>query len=122
MPYAEEPDEADKIIVKIQSLGQSHAVYPYAVEIKQKADAVRNAINLYKEAIRSEKAAEAELEIAKTDLACQYEHNYLDARKKLGDVEAERLFPSLTSQKKDASSDDSGAQTNAAQQTEAKVQ
>jgi hypothetical protein len=101
MPYADEPNEADAIAAKIESLGATHQLYPFAAKIKAKTAPVRTAINAHKETIRKQKLAEAEVEIAKMDVVRAYEINYLDSRKELGTVAAERLFPQLASREKD---------------------
>lgn len=106
MPYAEEPNAADTIALKIENLVNNHPVYAMAATIRQAANAVRKAIELHKETIRKEKAAEAELEIAKADTIRAYEVNYLDARRKLGSTNADRLFPALRTSRKDDSADE----------------
>ncbi len=45
--------------------------------------------------IKQVKTCEAEEDIAQAALRRQYENNYLDARKQLGKIRAERLFPKL---------------------------
>lgn len=106
MPYADEPNAADAIAAKIESLGNNHPIYPMAATLRQTAEAVRKAIEVHKDAIRNEKAAEAELEIAKADTIRAYEVNYLDARIKLGSNNANRLFPALRTSRKDDSTDE----------------
>jgi hypothetical protein len=101
MPYANEPNEADAMAAKIESLGATHQLYPFAAAIKAKTAPVRTAIDAHKETIRKQKLAEAEVEIAKMDAVRAYEINYLDARKQLGVIAAERLFPQLSVGEKD---------------------
>lgn len=97
MSYVDEPNEADGIATKIESLGATHQLYLFAAAIRAKTVIVRKEIEAHKEAIRNQKMAEAELDIAKMSVIRAYEINYLDARKKLGVRIAERLFPQLSS-------------------------
>jgi hypothetical protein len=101
MPYAEEPKEAERIAATIESLGQSHPIYPFAKEIRAKISAVNNAIDTYKLTLTSLTRAEVEEETAKASLRQQYEFNYLDSRKELGALLAERIFPSLSAHVKE---------------------
>ena len=110
MSYADEPNAADSIAVKIENLVNNHPIYAMAATLRQAADAVRKAIELHKDAIRKEKLAEAELEIAKADTIRAYEVNYLDARLKLGSSNADRLFPTLRTSRKDDSADETSSE------------
>jgi hypothetical protein len=101
MPYTDEPNEAEKIAVRIEGFGNSHTLYPLAAALREKIAIVRERIETYNVAIRAGKSLEAELEIAKEALIRQYEYNYLDARRTLGTVSAEKLFPLLSSRAKD---------------------
>lgn len=100
LPYVDEPNVADGTATMIESLGATHQLYSFAAAIRAKTANVRNAIEAHKETIRKQKAAEAEIEITKMDVVRAYEVNYLDARKQLGAVAAERLFPQLASREK----------------------
>jgi len=100
LPYADEPNVADGIATKIESLGNTHQLYPFAALIRANTAAVRKAIEAHKETIRKQKVAEAEAEIAKMTAVRAYEVNYLDVRKQLGVIAAERLFPQLASRDK----------------------
>lgn len=110
MSYADEPNAADSIAMKIEKLVNNHPVYAMAATIRQAAEAVRQAITLHKDAIRKEKLAEAELEIAKADTIRAYEVNYLDARRKLGAASANRLFPALRTSRRDDSIDETDSE------------
>lgn len=96
MPYAEEPAEIEKIVIRIENLGAEHPLFPLAAELREKITKCQTAITNHYEAIRQQKRAEAEEEIAQAKLRQIYENNYLDARKEFGKVNAEQLFP-LTS-------------------------
>ena len=95
IPYVDEPNVADGLATKIESLGNTHSLYPLAAEIRIHTAKVRTGIEAHKERIRLQKAAEAEVEIAKMDAVRGYEVAYLDSRKSLGAEGAERLFPRL---------------------------
>lgn len=94
----EEPDEIDKLTIRIENLGSDHPLFPHAAILKEKANAVRNAIKAYNEAVTLQKSAEAEEEIAQASLRREYENNYLDARGQFGKAKAEMLFPFITYQ------------------------
>lgn len=108
MPYKDEPNEVEKIAVKIESLGNAHQLYPLAALLRASVAKVRTAIEAHKTAIRESGATAAELEISKADAVRAYEANYLDARKTLGRANAERLFPSLSA----ANNGDTGTGTD----------
>ncbi len=97
MPYTEEPTEVEKIAIRLESLGAAHPLYPLAAELREKVTRCQTAITNYYEAIRQQKRAEAEEEIAAAKLRQIYEINYLDARKEFGKVNAEQLFPQMSS-------------------------
>jgi hypothetical protein len=54
------------------------------------------AANDFRAAVRAEKDAEAEEEIAQAGLRLEYERCYLRARERFGRSGAEQLFPQLT--------------------------
>lgn len=112
LPYQDEPNVADTLAVKIEKLGNTHELYPMADAIRKATANVRKAIEVHKEAIRNEKSAEAEVEIAKAGLIRAYEVNYLEARKKSGSAKADRLFPALSSRVKEEDTGESPAETN----------
>lgn len=99
LPFAKEVNEVDQIVVRIENLGEEHELYPLAAGIKEKAVTCTNAIQAVENAIREIKIAEAEVDIAKEALIRKYESNYLDARKKYGRRTADKLFPSIYSNK-----------------------
>jgi hypothetical protein len=98
-PIASEPDEVEKIKIRIEELGDTHTLYPLAAILQERIDASRQAITALNDSIRAQKMAEAEEEITQGKLRQQYENNYLDARKKLGRQTAEMLFPKTSSRK-----------------------
>ena len=95
LPLNDEPNNVDALATKLELLGPDHDLAPHAAKLRAGAQAVRNALNLHGEAIRSQKSAEAEEEIAKSTLRRKYEANYLDGRKLWGRTFADRLFPDL---------------------------
>jgi hypothetical protein len=114
MSYAKEPGEAERIVATIDTLGNSHPLYPLAAQLRTDIAGVNTAIEAYKKAVSELTVAEAGEEAAKAELRQQYEFNYLDARKELGAIIAERIFPILTSHVKDTGSNVTDPKTNAA--------
>ncbi|MBN2090035.1 hypothetical protein JW964_10485 [candidate division KSB1 bacterium] len=100
MPYAEEPAEVEKIVIRIENLSADHPLYPLAAELREKITKCQTAITNHHEAIRQHKRVEAEEEIAQAKLRQVYENNYLDARKEFGKVNVEQLFPQTGSNTK----------------------
>ncbi|HEX3010211.1 MAG TPA: hypothetical protein VHO90_21620 [Bacteroidales bacterium] len=109
MRYPDEPNEADKVAARIENLGNAHELYPLAATIRTSTASVRTALNAYEEAIRLEKAADAEVEIKKLAVVRTYEGNYLDARKNHGKENAERLFPKLSIKKEEEGTEETPA-------------
>jgi hypothetical protein len=97
LPFLREINEAGKMVVRIESLGTEHPIYPMAGQMQSAIDNTSAAIEAHTAAIRNVKMAEAEVEIAREELIRQYEINYLDARKKYGRITAEKLFPKASS-------------------------
>ncbi len=97
LPFAVEVTEVDKIILRLESLGGEHHMNAFVSKLRTKKDVVKSALTTLSTAIREEKMAEAEVEIAKTALVRQYEYNYLDARHKYGRYNADKLFPKIYS-------------------------
>jgi hypothetical protein len=92
-PRLEEPNLVEQIAIRFESLSSDHLLAGIAADLREKIDASRSKITLYQDAIRAHKMAEADEEIAQLNVRRQYEANYLNARKDLGRVLAERLFP-----------------------------
>jgi hypothetical protein len=93
LPYPAEISEANKLVLRLESLGAEHSLNPSVANLNAKIDAAANALTAQSTTIRDEKMAEAEVDIAKEALVRQYELNYLDARRKYGKTTAEKLFP-----------------------------
>ncbi len=100
LPLKDEPDNVDALAKKLELLGPDHNLAPHAAKLRAGAQAVRDAIKLHNDAIRVQKSAEAEEDIAKSALRRKYEANYLDGRKLWGRVFADRLFPDLRAPKR----------------------
>jgi hypothetical protein len=92
---AKAPDVVEQLALRLESLGEQHPLRSLAADLRAKTMVAREMQAAYLEGIRSQKAAEAEEEIAQANLRRQYEVNYLEARKALGRTVAERLFPRL---------------------------
>lgn len=95
MNMQQEPDTVEMLAVRLEKLGKEHGLFPLAKDLRDKVAASRKAIKAYDDSIKQVKLAENEEEMAKATLRRQYENNYLDARKQLGKMRAERLFPKL---------------------------
>ncbi len=103
LPRADEPDAVDALAKKLELLGTGHDLAPHSAKLREAAQTVREALNAHRDAIRTQKGAEAEEDIAKSALRRKYEANYLDARKQWGRVLADRLFPNLYPSKRSGS-------------------
>ena len=95
MNLQEEPDTVERLAMRLEDL--EHTLYSLAKELRTQVAASRKAIRAYEEMIKQVKMGEADEEIAQATLRRQYENNYLDARKQLGKMRAERLFPKFNS-------------------------
>ena len=95
MNLQDEPDTVERLALRIENLGKEHPLYPLAAELRNQVAASRKAIKAYEDVIKQLENCEADEEIAQATLRRQYENNYLDARKQLGKIRAERLFPKL---------------------------
>ena len=85
----------ERLAMRLEDLGKEHALYPMAAELRQQITVSRKTMKAYDDVLQQIKTCEAEEEIARGTLRRQYESNYLDARKQLGKMRAERLFPKL---------------------------
>lgn len=94
--------------MRLESLGMGHDLNPSLVKLKNKITGATTAQEALSDAIRAEKMAEAEVEIAKKALIRQYEHNYLEARHKYGKINDEKLFPRIQARNTPTVSDESG--------------
>ncbi len=95
MNREEEPAVVEKLAMRLENLGEKHPLYASAQELRTYISASRKAIRAYQESGQVIKMCETECEMACATLRRQYEGNYLDARRQLGKVLAERLFPTL---------------------------
>ncbi len=95
MKREDEPAAVEKMAMRLENLGEKHALHVSGQELRLCINNSRKAIRAYQEALQVLKVCETECEMACTALRRQYENNYLDARKQLGKVLAERLFPKL---------------------------
>ena len=96
LPLAQEPDSADALATKEESLGAAHALAPHAAKLKAQssklkaqATAVRAAITAQETAIRTARTAAAEEENAQGALRRADGGNYLVARSSFGRTVAE---------------------------------
>ena len=113
MNLREEPDTVMSIVLRLENLGKEHPLYPLAKNLRTQIATSRKAIKAYEEMVSQVKTCQAEEQIARATLRRQYENNYLDARKQLGKIRAERLFPKLsTSSRSTQPAEDAKTVTN----------
>lgn len=91
-----EPNSIEQLAVKFEGLGPKHKLFPLASYLRKYIACMRKSVRAFREALRKEKVAQAQEEMAKSELRTHYEANYLDARKDVGRVHADSLFPRLT--------------------------
>jgi hypothetical protein len=93
----EETVEVAKVVARIQSLGETHTLYPLAAALAECVEQVNVAIKTHLDSISLVGKAEAELQIAKANLIRQYLANKFAAELKFGKPVANRLFPIINS-------------------------
>ena len=104
--------EAKDMVTRILSLGSRHEINPFALLLNEKIAALDAVIATHTASEQIEQTASAEMEIAKANLVKLYEDNYLDARRKLGRVAAEKIFPALTNKPKPKNDGDTPPKPN----------
>ncbi len=62
-PWLNEPDVVKQLAVRIKNLGEPHALFPLAADLRAKITAYHTTIEAYHNSIRNQKIAEAEEEI-----------------------------------------------------------
>ncbi len=90
-----EPSLVEKLILGIQSLGESHELAALIAPLQTANNACKVAIDSLNAALNVQKTVEAYEAIAKTDLCRQYEQNLHAAGLKFGKAFANRLFPQI---------------------------
>ena len=98
---AKELNIVEQLALKFETLGDQHPLFKLAAELREGISKVRRAMEEYNEAIREEKLALAEVDIAKEALRKQYAKNYFDAKQEKGRVKADFMFPAITSKLKE---------------------
>lgn len=100
-----EVSKATEIAHKVESLGETHALFPFAAKIKAAVTASNTAITAEEDAVKAEGLAKADADIAKLQLIRKYNSNYYQAADDGGKKFAEQLFPVLSSGPKDDEED-----------------
>lgn len=95
MNRTDEPDAVLQLAIRLESLGSEHPLAALAATMREKATVTRNAIENHKQLVLAEENAWTEELVARAGLRQLYEENYLDARKRFGKDQAERLFPKM---------------------------
>ncbi len=108
-----EPDLAEQMVARLESLGADHSLNELAAGIKEGISKCREALSDYHQSIRLLKGAEADEEIAKSNLRRQYEFNYYDSIKLFGKNFAERLFPVISTSSRKKTNDQEEADVGA---------
>jgi hypothetical protein len=106
MPYSEEPKKVAGLIQKLETLDPNHELRPLAEILQQRVNAVNAALDARAQAAENIRKCQVDVELAKNEVRTQYEVNYLDARKTLGRLIAESLFPKIAKRKTKAAEED----------------
>jgi hypothetical protein len=111
-PLSKEPQEVNKLAVKLEGLGDGYELRPQAVILRERTGASTAAWNVYQQAVNHLKELQASKELARLAVRQQYEHNWLDARKEFGATIADSIFPKIagktTKPQDDDDTDDDG--------------
>jgi len=98
------PAMVEKLILKIQNLGEGHPLAEQIAPLQTAIDEAKASIEALHVAIAAQKTADALTNIAKTNLSRQYEQNVYAASAKFGKVFANRLFPTINKISKNGNS------------------
>lgn len=90
----EEISLVEALVKRIESLGPDHILSPYSERLTGHIKESRKAVEHHQTLTDSIKAAESELEIAKTNIRDKYFDNYLKACSTFGQSKAETFFSS----------------------------
>ena len=99
--HSKELNDVEQLALKFENLGDKHPLFKLAAVLRGDIRRVRKAMKEYNEAIRLEKLAFAEVDIAKEALRKQYAKNYFDAKQEKGRVKADYMFPVLSAKPKE---------------------
>lgn len=94
-PIEDAPAVVEKLILKIQNLGEGHPLAEQIAPLQTAIDESKAAIEALHVAIAAQKTADTYTNIAKANLTRQYEQNIYAASSKFGKVFANRLFPPI---------------------------
>jgi hypothetical protein len=94
-PLEDAPTVVEKLILKIQNLGEGHQLAEQIAPLQTAIDEAKAALDALHGAIAAQKTADALTNIAKANLTRQYEQNIYAASSKFGKVFANRLFPTI---------------------------
>ena len=99
-PIEDAPAVVEKLILKIQNLGEGHPLAEQIAPLQAAIDESKAAIEALHIAIAAQKTADALTNIAKANLTRQYGQNIYAAGSKFGKVFANRLFPPINKSSK----------------------
>jgi hypothetical protein len=97
MSLSDEPEEAEQIASKIESMGEENLLFPLAAEIREAVEKCRQAAKDYAANLQTISGLQTEVELRKVNLSRQYAHNYFQAASEFGKNYAEKLFPEIHS-------------------------
>jgi hypothetical protein len=97
MPLNDEPDEAEQIASKIESMGEENSLYPLAAEIREAVEKCRQAAKDYASILDTISGIRTAVDLVKVNLSRQYASNYFQAAAEFGKNYAEQLFPEIHS-------------------------
>lgn len=103
-PLEDAPAVVEKLILKIQNLGEGHPLAEQIAPLQTAIDEAKASLDALHVAVAAQKTADALTNIAKTNLSRQYEQNIYAASSKFGKVFANRLFPTINKTSKNGNS------------------
>lgn len=107
-PIEAEPSVVEKLILKIQNLGEGHPLAEQIAPLQAAIDESKAAIEALHVSIAAQKTADVYTNIAKANLTRQYEQNIYAAGSKFGKAFANRLFPPINKSSKGGTDEETG--------------
>lgn len=98
--YDKEPEIADQIVLKVESLGETHPLYPMAAAIRTAISGCKDALEGHKQAEEAEATAKTIIDLSKANFRKAYSDNYHLAAQDTDKRYAEKLFPKVRASSK----------------------
>ena len=105
-PLESEPGDVERLMIGIGNLGEGHLLAAHISLLQLAVDECKAALAEMKEALKAVKTAEAFEDISKMNLSRQYEQNLYAAESKFGKRYANRLFPAISTPKKEVTQEE----------------